>query len=209
MFETLPLAARLPVCFLLGSIPFAVIAMRGTGIDILRAGSGNPGFNNVLRYHKGRAVMTLFGDVAKGMLAVLLFHRSGDPLAIAWLYGIAAVLGHCYSPFLKFHGGKGVATAAGVMVVLYPALALACVAVFLAARLTGCRRKWLEAGTIASVSTSFLFATLVAALRSPQEALLAAAMAAFIAFRHKKNFGNLVHAWRAQRDRPLAASEER
>ena len=208
MFDALPVAVRLLLAFLIGSIPFAVLAMRGTGVNILRAGSGNPGFNNVLRYSKGRAIVTLLGDLGKGVLAVALFHSAGDPLTMGWLYGFAAVLGHCYSPFLKFSGGKGIATSGGVMIVLYPAYAALCLAVFAVTRVWGARRRWLEAGTIASLSAWFLFATVVAANRPPQEALLAALMAGFVTFRHKKNFIILIHAWRAQRER-IAAAEER
>src|SRR5260370_29173734 len=95
-------------CFVVGSIPFAVLSMSGSGIDIRRVGSGNPGFNNVLRVSKGRAVLALIGDMGKGFLAVwIVLHlwRPGEsPGALmAWLYGFAVVLGHCYSPFLKFY----------------------------------------------------------------------------------------------------------
>jgi glycerol-3-phosphate acyltransferase PlsY len=198
MLETLPMAARLAICFLLGAIPFAVLAMRGTGIDILRAGSGNPGFNNVLRYSKGRALITLLGDLGKGIAAILLFYRAGDPVTTAWLYGFAAVLGHCYSPFLRFNGGKGIATSAGVMLVLYPAIAALCLGYFIVARVTGAKRKWREAGTLASLSSWLLFAGAVAVTRPGDEALFAAAMAAFVTWRHKKNFANLFGASRAQ-----------
>src|SRR5713226_3904149 len=110
-------------CFLLGSIPFAVLAMLGSGIDIRRVGSGNPGFNNVLRVSKPRAVLALIGDMGKGCLAawmLLHFAPQSSRVALGWLGGFAAVLGHCYSPFLRFHGGKGIATSGGVMLVLYP-----------------------------------------------------------------------------------------
>src|SRR5436190_13529770 len=113
-----PLLIPLLACFFLGSIPFAVLSMLGTGIDIRRVGSGNPGFNNVLRVSKPRAVVALVGDVGKGMLALALAMRawpmhveSGLPaeagMILGWLFGFAAVLGHCYSPLLKFNGGKG------------------------------------------------------------------------------------------------------
>src|SRR5712691_2108810 len=111
------------VCFLIGSIPFAVVAMLGSGIDIRRVGSGNPGFNNVLRVSKGRAIFALIGDIGKGFLAVWLvlnFGHPGNPLTVGWLCGSAVVLGHCYSPFLKFNGGKGIAASAGLMLLLYP-----------------------------------------------------------------------------------------
>jgi acyl phosphate:glycerol-3-phosphate acyltransferase len=66
----LPALIRLLICFALGAIPFAVISMAGTGIDIRKVGSGNPGFNNVLRLSKGRAAAALLGDMGKGYLAV-------------------------------------------------------------------------------------------------------------------------------------------
>jgi glycerol-3-phosphate acyltransferase PlsY len=208
MLETLPLGVKLLISFLLGSIPFAVIAMRGTGVNILRAGSGNPGFNNVLRYSKGRAIATLIGDLGKGVAAVLLFYRAGDPLMMGWAFGFAAVLGHCYSPFLRFNGGKGIATSAGVMTVLYPAIALPCLAFFTALRITGARRKWIEAGTRASLTTWFLFAAAVAVMHTQQEALFAALMAVFVTWRHKKNFIVLFNAWREQRTLTAPATEE-
>src|SRR5579863_6035045 len=129
-----PILIRLLACFLIGSIPFAVLAMAGSGIDIRKVGSGNPGFNNVLRVSKSRAVVALIGDMGKGYLAVWLVLRLWpvqsaphwlDAMSLGWLYGFAAVLGHCYSPLLRFNGGKGVATSAGVMLMLYPPWALA------------------------------------------------------------------------------------
>ena len=109
------LAIEALVCFFAGSIPFAVIAMIGSGVDIRKVGSGNPGFNNVLRVDKKRAVLTLLGDVAKGYLPLLAFYQpDSDPAFHGWLFAFAAVFGHCYSPFLKFNGGKGIATSAGV-----------------------------------------------------------------------------------------------
>jgi glycerol-3-phosphate acyltransferase PlsY len=209
MIEALPLVVKVQLSFLIGSIPFAVLAMRGTGIDILRAGSCNPGFNNVLRYSKGRALLTLLGDLGKGALVVLLFHRASDPMTLGWLYGFAAVLGHCYSPFLQFSGGKGIAASAGVMSVLYPAIALPGLVLFTALRVTGSKRRWIEAGTIASLTTWFVFAAAVAMLATKPEALFAAGMAAFVTWRHKRNFSILFSAWRAQRDPALSNSEER
>ena len=122
-----PVALRLLACFALGSIPFAVIAMAGSGIDIRKVGSGNPGFNNVLRVSKGRAVLALIGDMGKGYLALWLVLKAWPiggsvapwPSSVgwAWICGFAAVLGHCFSPFLGFNGGKGIATSGGVMLV--------------------------------------------------------------------------------------------
>src|SRR5678815_182787 len=76
------------------------VAMWGTGIDITKVGSRNPGFNNVLRVStKPRAAIALAGDISKGYIALLLL-GAGEPAVFQWLMGIAAVAGHCWSPFL-------------------------------------------------------------------------------------------------------------
>jgi len=188
MNELLRLLPRVLACFLIGSIPFAVLAMKGTGVDILRAGSRNPGFNNVLRYSKSRAIVTLIGDLGKGAAAILLFFRAGDAMWLGWLYGVAAVVGHCYSPFLKFNGGKGIATSAGVMLVLYPLLAIAPLTAFTILRVTGAKLRWTEAGAIASLASWLFFALLVFLFQSRQEGLYAVLTTAFLAWRHKRNF---------------------
>src|SRR4029077_20392415 len=102
-------ALKILASFLIGAVPFAKVAMLGTGIDITKAGSKNPGFNNVLRVTKNwrRAGVALIGDIAKGYMALLLFGHGETSTMILWLIGIAAVVGHCWSPFLKFNGGKG------------------------------------------------------------------------------------------------------
>lgn len=197
MSETIvQLLPRLFVSFLLGSVPFAVLAMAGSGIDIRKVGSGNPGFNNVLRVSKWRAVVALIGDMGKGFLAVWLvyrvFHHPADGVALGWLYGFAAVLGHCYSPFLKFSGGKGIATSGGVMLVLYPLWAATALAYFALARVVGGKLKWREAGTIASLTTWVLFVLLMLVFVGRQDAVYAAIMTLFLVWRHKKNFQNLV-----------------
>jgi glycerol-3-phosphate acyltransferase PlsY len=186
-----PMLVRLLVCFIIGSIPFAVLAMLGSGIDIRRVGSGNPGFNNVLRVSKWRAVLALIGDMGKGILALWLFHKTGDSMTLGWLYGFAAVLGHCYSPFLKFNGGKGIATSSGVMLVLYPKLAALALVVFVMIRVTGGRLKWREPGTIASLSTWVIFALMMFIFISPWDGIYAGLMTFILALRHKKNFQNM------------------
>jgi acyl phosphate:glycerol-3-phosphate acyltransferase len=182
---------RLLVCFAIGSIPFAVISMIGTGIDIRKAGSGNPGFNNVLRFSKGRAAVALIGDMGKGYLSVWLvyrlFHLPSDGVAMGWLYGFAAVLGHCYSPFLKFNGGKGIATSGGVMLVLYPVWAVTALVYFTAARIIFGKLKWSEAGTGASLTTWFLFTLLVFLFSGRQAGTWSLVMTLLLTWRHKAN----------------------
>lgn len=204
MFEnSAALLVRLVLCFTAGSIPFAVLAMVGTGIDIRRVGSGNPGFNNVLRVSKSRAVLTLIGDVGKGSLAVwLVLHLwpiahlaqpgfQSDKIILGWLFGAATILGHCYSPFLKFNGGKGIATSGGVMLVLYPLWAIITLCYFAIVRVTLGRLKWPEAGMIASLSTWLLFVLLMLMFVGRLDATGAGLMTLFLAWRHKKNFRNL------------------
>lgn len=100
-------------CYLLGSVPFGLILTRLAGLGDVRAiGSGNIGATNVLRTgNKGLAALTLFLDMAKAMVPIMLL--ADRPQDQAWL-GLCVVLGHCFPIFLKFRGGKGVATALGV-----------------------------------------------------------------------------------------------
>src|SRR5690349_16091223 len=132
-------ALKIFASFLIGAIPFAKIAMLGTGIDITQAGSKNPGFNNVLRVTKNwrRAGVALIGDIAKGYVALALLGRGEISIMILWLIGIAAVVGHCWSPFLKFNGGKGVATTVGVYLFLEPWITVICLPLYLILRFLG------------------------------------------------------------------------
>lgn len=211
MIENLgPMVMRVVLCFLAGSLPFAVISMAGTGIDIRTVGSGNPGFNNVLRVSKGRAVLALAGDMGKGYFAVWLMLKAwpvqafwsgrtpthGDLVTLGWLYGFAAVLGHCYSPFLRFNGGKGIATSGGVMLVLYPVWAIVALAYFTAARVTFGKLKWPEAGTMASLTTWILFVLLMLAWMGRRDAFFALVMLLVLTLRHQTNLHRLLAAKR-------------
>lgn len=180
------------ISFVIGSIPFAVLAMLGSGIDIRKVGSGNPGFNNVLRVNKGRAVLTLAGDLLKGYLPVAFFYQPGtDPFFHGWLLGFAAVFGHCYSPLLKFNGGKGIATSAGVMLRLYPPMAAAGLLFFVLVRVAGSRFKVPEAGAIASIATWLFFALLTYLYVDSFALRMALMMTVFLTWRHKSNIQNL------------------
>lgn len=149
------LVLRILTAFLIGSIPFAKIAMLGTGIDITRVGSNNPGFNNVLRVSsKWRAAIALVGDIGKGCLAVWL-------LGTHWLVVIAPVIGHCWSPWLRFNGGKGVATTVGVMIYMQPWITLLCLPLYPILRIIGRKMGWRQEGAIASMSTMLLLSLVV------------------------------------------------
>ena len=117
----------------LGSVPFGLIWARIMGLGNLRnIGSGNIGATNVLRTgNKTAAALTLLFDAGKGGIAVLLAHALAGDVA-AQTAGLAALFGHCYPVWLKFKGGKGVATFIGVILALSPMVGLACCAVWLA-----------------------------------------------------------------------------
>jgi glycerol-3-phosphate acyltransferase PlsY len=124
MFNAWSLGSFL-VGYLLGSLPFGYLVARTHGVDIFKAGSGNPGATNVKRVLGAKAGNTVFAlDVLKGAVAagwpMLSFLHAPDARMMGLVGVIAAVLGHSFSIFTKFKGGKGVATAAGGLVVLMP-----------------------------------------------------------------------------------------
>ena len=175
------LALKLFAGFLIGSIPFAKLAMLGTGIDITKVGSKNPGFNNVLRVStKWRAAIALIGDISKGYIALWILGRS-------WLIGIASVMGHCWSPFLGFNGGKGVATTVGVLLFLEPRITMICLPMYPLLRFTGRRLRWGQEGAIASLSTMFVLSTLVFWLRGVEAGVLAFVIFVIVLVRHAPN----------------------
>lgn len=123
--------------YLIGSLSFAVIVSRLMGLSDPRSyGSGNPGATNVLRSgNKAAAILTLVFDALKGYLPVLLVLKFGAPYGLeegtAALVGLAAFVGHLWPVFFKFIGGKGVATAAGVLLAINPWLGLAVLGVWI------------------------------------------------------------------------------
>ncbi len=110
------------ISYLVGSIPFSYVIGKANGVDIRFAGSNNPGASNVLRCCGKRAgILAYMLDIGKGMLAVFITYLLlGNSSLILVASGFTAILGHVFSVFLSFKGGKGVATSAGVMFVLAP-----------------------------------------------------------------------------------------
>ena len=152
---------RILFCFVIGAIPFAKVAMWGTGVDITKVGSRNPGFNNVLRVStRKRAAVALIGDISKGSIALLAL-GAGVSFTVCWIMGIAAVMGHCWSPFCRWNGGKGVATTVGVLLVLSPLTTLVCLPLYIIGRWFGRRMGWKQEGAISSLTTMLVIATLV------------------------------------------------
>jgi glycerol-3-phosphate acyltransferase PlsY len=180
-------AAVAALGFLTGSIPFGVLLARRRGVDIRATGSGNIGATNVARVIGVRlGVIVLVLDAIKGALPVALAQRLdlGDP-AIA-VTGLAAVCGHCFSPWLRLRGGKGVATALGVFVVVAPIAAGIAVAVF--AVVAAATRI----PAVGSLVATLVLAGVCATRSSPPIALLAAACAALIFVRHRSNLVRLL-----------------
>ncbi|MDX1298277.1 MAG: glycerol-3-phosphate 1-O-acyltransferase PlsY [Pseudomonas sp.] len=121
------------LAYLLGSLSFAILLSRlAGGPDPRASGSGNPGATNMFRLAGRRlAILTLIGDLFKGLLPVLIANLLDLSLQQqAWI-GLAAVIGHMYPLYFNFHGGKGVATAAGMLLGLYPPAALLAIAAWL------------------------------------------------------------------------------
>jgi glycerol-3-phosphate acyltransferase PlsY len=117
--------------YLLGSVPSGYILGSMAGVDVRKLGSGNVGATNVARVlGKGRGVLTLIADATKGWLPVFAAQQLDMSLPVITLAGGAAFLGHLYSLFLRFEGGKGVATAFGVILALAPVPTAISMAVF-------------------------------------------------------------------------------
>ena len=180
----------LAAAYLLGSIPFAFLFVRAAGRgDVRRVGSGNVGATNAMRAAGWKiALPVAILDVAKGAAAVLLMrHATANP---AWLTaaGLAAVVGHCFPLWLRFSGGKGVATGAGAFIMLawLPVLAVAVVwLVVLAA---------FRFVSLASVVAAAAFPVAIVLLAKPTLPVVACAVAAVVViiWRHRRNLRQLV-----------------
>ena len=187
-------ALKILASFLIGAIPFAKVAMLRTGIDITQEGSKNPGCNNVLRVTKNwrRAAIALIGDISKGYIALLLLAHGEISTMTLWLIGHAAVAGHCWSPFLKFNGGKGVATTVGVLLFLEPWITLVCLPLYPILRFLGRKVQWRQEGAIASLSTMFVISAVVFGLRGTQPGIFAYLMFAIVLIRHTPNLREIM-----------------
>lgn len=178
----------LGVCYLLGSIPFGLLAGKvWAKVDVREHGSGNIGMTNVLRTAGYLpAFITLVGDVGKGVAAVLLarhFSGAGDFNLVA---GLAAVAGHNWPIFLGFKGGKGVATIAGVLFAVRPLVALILLIVWLAVLLV------FRYISLASIVVAVVLPLVLIILKvSWFELALGTAVAAVTIYRHRSNIERL------------------
>ncbi|MBL8446967.1 MAG: glycerol-3-phosphate 1-O-acyltransferase PlsY [Zoogloeaceae bacterium] len=176
--------------YLIGSIPFAVLVSRAMGLADPRGyGSGNPGATNVLRTgNKVAALLTLIGDAAKGGIAVALaslFQFDDFTIAIA---GLSAFIGHLFPITLAFKGGKGVATALGVLLALGWKIALGSLAVWLAVVLS---TRISSAAALAAAVAAPVFATLTGS--PPAFVGVTVIMAALLIWRHTPNIKRILN----------------
>ena len=196
MQSFLPLAAAI-VGYLIGSLSFAVIVSRVMGLDDPRTfGSKNPGATNVLRSgSKGAAIATLLLDAAKGWLPVMLVKWFGQPYGLGEgtmaLVGLAAFIGHLYPVFFKFVGGKGVATALGVLMGVSWILGLATMATWLI------MAYFFRFSSLASLTAAvfapvyYIFGDGTAWYMNKGVLLSLAVMSLLLIYRHAENLGRL------------------
>jgi len=188
--------------FLCGSVPFGLLLMRLAGKGDVRAkGSGNIGATNVMRVGgKGLGLATLLLDVAKGFLPVFLAARAGMGPGLLGFLALTAVLGHVFTPWLKFQGGKGVATAMGGVLGYHAAMVLPPLVVFVLLVLAF---RYVSLGSILAALTLFLTAlglfggrfilAVPAGCPGHWSVLAWAGMAGLVIVKHHANIGRLVH----------------
>jgi glycerol-3-phosphate acyltransferase PlsY len=173
--------------YLAGSVPFAFLLARRAGIDVRVAGSGNVGAANVMRTTgTRRAILVMSLDVGKGVLAVVLASLAHAGMTLTAMAAAAAVVGHIYPVWLRFHGGKGVAVAAGVFGVLTPIATALAAALFL---VIVWMTRYVSLGSIAATVALPPAAWITG---EPMAVVLAAAgSGALILFRHRGNIRRL------------------
>ncbi len=174
--------------FAIGSMPVGLVIAKSKGIDLRSIGSGNIGATNVMRaMGKEAALLTLIGDMAKGAAAIGI----AKALALGGLYegvlGLFAILGHDFSLFLRFRGGKGVATSLGVVLMLSPHVAL------FTATLWILTAKWTKYSSLSAlISFGLLPLSFYMIEPSTEKITIAAAITALIFVRHVENIKRLV-----------------
>lgn len=173
--------------YLLGTVPTALIVGRRIGRDPTREGSGNPGASNVYRTAGPKAGALVFvGDLLKGVAATGIGWAVVDR-RVALLCGAAAVLGHVAPITRRFRGGKGVATAIGIVLMLFPVLALG------AAALWGAIAAGTRKASLASIVVTALLPVAIALVGGPLvEVAIVAGVAAVVVVRHASNIDRLV-----------------
>jgi glycerol-3-phosphate acyltransferase PlsY len=176
--------------YLLGAVPFGLIFSRlFSNVDVRSVGSGNIGATNVLRAAgKKAAVLTLFADALKGLVPVLIAKALFHDDVTTVLSGAAAILGHNFPVYLKFKGGKGVATSYGVVLAVAPGIGLACLAVWLMAAFV-----WRYSSLSALLSFAlYPVLTFITSAGSGPLGLLSLFIFGMIYYRHRENIKRLL-----------------
>lgn len=174
--------------YFLGSIPFGLLLTRMIGIDIRQVGSGNIGSTNVLRTgNKPLAAATLLLDAGKGVAAVLIGRTAGGEMG-AIVAGTAAFLGHCFPIWLKFRGGKGVATILGVTLAAAPLAGVIALATWLGGALA---TRYSSVGGMLAAIACPIAAWFLAGEWGPGWAAHLALLAALLIFQHRENLARL------------------
>ena len=180
------------IAYLIGSVPFAVVVSRAMGLaDPRTYGSGNPGATNVLRTgNKLAAALTLFGDGFKGWFAVWLAARYGPTYGLGEtavaIVAVAVFMGHLYPVFLRFRGGKGIATAGGALLAFNPWLALAAALTWL---IIAMLFRYSSLASIAAAVCAPFYSSVLQGFDAQFVALVA--IASFTVYRHKANIQSL------------------
>ena len=173
--------------FIMGSIPVGMLVAKAKGIDLKKVGSGNIGATNVLRsLGKGPAALTLIGDMLKGTLAVALGKYFGLGTFYEGIIGFSAILGHNFSVFLGFRGGKGVATSLGVFILYSPRTALITFVIWIAVVIT---TKYSSLGALISFG---LLPLNIILFDSKDKFPVALLVTLFILIRHTDNIQRLM-----------------
>jgi len=196
----LPYIIFVPIAYLLGSIPFGLIVARSRGIDIRTVGSGNIGATNVLRsVGKSWGILTLFLDALKGLIPALIFpllaEAAGEAFAInnydilKVSCGCVAVLGHNFPIFLKFKGGKGIATTAGALIGIAPAaLGIGLIAFALAFGIS----RMVSMGSIIAAATIPVAAWLLYIDQGLLIPIVLTILGLLAIWRHRANIGRII-----------------
>jgi glycerol-3-phosphate acyltransferase PlsY len=178
--------------YLLGSIPFGFLLVRiFKGEDVRASGSGNIGATNVARKSPALGIATLLLDAAKGLAAVLvarvLFHGPRQEL-IMTVAALFAVLGHLFPVWLKFRGGKGVATSLGAFILLTPKSILCMVVLFF---LIGVAFRYVSLGSVVVAAAFPMLAWALHEYTDSRQLLLIALVSLLVIWRHRQNIGRL------------------
>lgn len=187
--------------YIIGSVPTSIILSKFLrGIDIRDFGSGNPGGTNVLRtLGWGPGLVVIFVDIAKGWVAAFYIASLGyengilSPMLVQIIAGVSAILGHVYTVFARFKGGKGVGTAAGMLLAIYPVALIFCLIVFLIVAFTS---KFISLASMLAAITLpvslYLLELYAGSSTPPVQFYFALFVMLFILYTHRSNIRRLL-----------------